>query len=296
MRGLILVYLLSALLLAGCSDHQSRATNASANGETISMSNPVTIKLGESGPDFAKRYSSMVNVVHQPAGLDFYSARWGARPHGVVKLDLGSYSLTLPHVLSLQAAQELGQLAPEGLYEFSINTGITEPELIAHDEARLQTYKILSAILQAGWKPFIERSEPRLSGKARYDYTLSTVSVNGLDPSYLPTLDEWMRIESRTPWSFYAPGAYLELSFTRERTLTDPAKPGSYMLTFNVKTEAEHARGYVESDDRPRWKALLPKILPDLVKARQQKEAELKAKGVAIDETYQDPALPGLSE
>lgn len=260
------------------------------------MSEPVVIKLGETGPAFAKRHAGTVKSTHQPAGVDFYSARWGARPHGVVKLDLGSYSLTLPHVLSLQAAQELGQLAPEGLYEFSINTGITEPELIAHDEARLQTYKILATILEAGWKPFIDRSEPRLSGKARYDYTLSTVSVNGLDPSYLPTLDEWMRIESRTPWSFYAPGAYLELSFTRERTLTDPAKPGSYMLTFNVKTEAEHSRGYVESDDRLQWKTLLPKILPKLALARQQKETELKAKGVPIDEAYRDPPLPSMAE
>lgn len=260
------------------------------------MSEPIVIKLGEAGPAFAKRYVGKVKSTHQPAGVDFYSARWGTRPHGLAKLDLGRYSLTFSHVLSLQAAQELGQLAPEGLYEFSINTGITEPELIAHDDARLQTYKIIAAILEAGWKPFIDLSEPRLSGKARYDYTLSTVSVNGLDPRYLPTLEEWMRIESRTPWSFYAPGAYLELSFTRERTLTDPAKPGSYMLTFNVKTEAEHSRSYVESDDRPRWKALLPKILPDLIKARQQKEAELRAKGVPIDETYKDPPLPGLSE
>lgn len=71
--------------------------------------------------------------------------------------------LWLPTDFSLQAAQELGQLAPEGLYEFSINTGITEPELIAHDEARLQTYKIIAAILEAGWKPFKKRFKAKNS-------------------------------------------------------------------------------------------------------------------------------------
>lgn len=260
------------------------------------MSEPMVIKLGEAGPAFAKRHTGKVNFTHQPAGVDFYSARWGPPNLGIVKIDRGSYSLTLPHVLSVQAAQELGQLAEEGLYEFTVNTGINEPELIAHDEARLKTYEILSTILQSGWKPFIELSEPRLSGKVRYDYTLNTVSVNGLDPRYLPTLDEWMRMESRTPWSFYAPGAYLEVSFTRESSLTDPGKPGSYMLTFNVKTEAEYLRAYVDSDDRAQWKKMLPQILSKLALSRQKKEAELRGKGVPIDEVYQDPVLSSLPE
>lgn len=91
---------------------------------------------------------------------------------------------------------------------------------------------------------------------------------------------------------FHAPGAYMEVTFTRERTLIDPAKPGSYMLTFNVQTESEHFRGYVASDDRPRWKVLLPKVLSGLSGARAQKEKELRAKGVRLDEAYVDPPAP----
>lgn len=280
-----------ALVLAGCSDHPSSSKLPLNNSESVSMSEPMVIKLGETGPAFAKRNAGKITVTHQPAGVDFYSARWGSQPHGIVKIDLGGHSLTLSHVLSVQAGQELGQFADEGLYEFTINAGITEPELMTHDEARLETYKLLAMILKAGWKPFIERSEPRLSGKARYDYTLNTVSVNGLDPAYLPTMDEWMRIESRTPWTFYAPGAYLEVSFTRERSLMDASRPGAYMLTFNVKTEAESLRGYVDSEERAHWRNLLPKLLPKLALARQQKEAELRSRGISIDETYRDPTL-----
>ena len=93
---------------------------------------------------------------------------------------------------------------------------------------------------------------------------------------------------------FHAPGSYLQVTFTRERTLIDPTKPGSYMLTFNVQTEAEHFRGYVESEDRQRWKVVLPKVLSGLAESRTQKEKELRGKGVRIEETYFDPTAPGL--
>ena len=93
---------------------------------------------------------------------------------------------------------------------------------------------------------------------------------------------------------FHVAGAYLAVSFTRERTLTDPEKSGSYMLTFNLQTEAEHFRGYVGSDDRLRWRALLPALLSELAGTRAQKENELKAKGVRLDDAYVDPPIPRL--
>ena len=103
-----------------------------------------------------------------------------------------------------------------------------------------------------------------------------------------------MRIESHTPWSFYADGLYMEVSFTRERTLTDPTKPGSYLLTFNIKTETEYFRGFAGPDNRLRWKEVLPQELAKVAVTRAQKETELRAKGVPIDESYQDPPVPAL--
>lgn len=256
------------------------------------MSAQMVIKLGETGPDFSRRYPSQITVQHQPAGVDFYSVRWSKPPHGTVRLDLGSHAITLKHVLSLQSVQELGGLAKEGLYEFTLNAGLSEPDLIDHDEARLKTYGILAELVRAGWIPVVERSEPRLHGKARFDYTMTTVNINGLDPAYVPTLAEWMRIESRTPWSFHAPGAYLEVSFSRERTLLDPQKPGSYLLMFSIKSEAENFRAYVDSDDRTRWREVLPGVLQALAAERQKKEDGLKAQGTPIDSTYVDPPIP----
>ena len=258
------------------------------------MSEPLTIRLGELGPDFHRRYPQQVSFQHQPAGMDFYHIRWNVPPYGVVKLDLKNHSITLHNVLSVQTAQELGPLSSEGLYEFTMNTGISESDLISHDEARLKTHAILHDLIRAGWTSVIERSEPRLRGKPRFDYTMSTDSTNGLDPAYLPTLDEWMSIESRTPWSFHAPGAYMEVSFTRERTLLDPQKPGAYMLTFSVKSEAENFRSYVGPEERSRWRTILPSVLKTLTEARKKKEDELKAKGIQIDMMYADPAIPAF--
>lgn len=296
MRRVVLACIIGSLLSIACSeqDHQRLAANERTTNNADAMSAPMLLKLGESGIDFAKRYPDQVRVTHQPAGLDFYNARWPKAPHASVKVEAGSRSFIVEHALSVQSAQELGPLEGEGLYEFTINAGLTEPDLIAHDEARVKTYAILNELVRIGWKPVVERSEPRLRGKDRFDHTMATDSVNGLDPDYLPTFDEWMRIESRTPWTFHAPGAYLQVSFTRERTLIDPAKPGSYMLTFNVQTEAEHFRGYVESDDRHRWKVVLPQVLAGLSDARAQKEKELRAKGVRMDEAYVDPRASGL--
>ena len=153
--------------------------------------------------------------------------------------------------------QELRDLKAEGLYEFDISSGITAPDLIAHDEARHKTYAILKRIEDAGWKNTVDIGGPRIRGKDRLRYAISKNKYIGLDTTYLPTFDEWMQIESRTPWNFYAAGLYLQVIFTRERTLIDPTKPGSYLLTFNIKTETEYFRGFAGPDNRLHWKEVV---------------------------------------
>lgn len=258
------------------------------------MTQQVSIQLGELGADFAQRYGGMVEVIHSTPNVDFYRVRWDPRSPGSVKLEHGKRTLTIEHVLSVSAPQSLGPLKDEGLTDFGVNAGITAPELIPHDEARIKTHEILRRIMDAGWRQVIERSEPRLSGKARQDYMFATSNLNGLDATHLPTFAEWMRIESRTPWSFYADAVFLSVAFTREPSLTDPNKPGSYLLTFNITTATEYFRGYAGPENRLRWKELLPAELVKVAAVRAQKEAELKAEGVPIDESYQDPPPPPM--
>lgn len=282
------------IFLAGCQPQKPAETDKPTEKQGAAMPQEVTIKMGELGPDFAARYPGEVKVVHQPAGLDFYGVDWDSRSAGTVKLEHGRYALSIEHVLSLSTSQSLGPLRHEGFTDFNINSGITEPDLISHDEARVKTYAMLRRLLDQGWKSRFHLDDPRLLGKERLAHVLNVTDSIGLDPSYVPTFEEWMNIPTRTGWKLYADRVFLDISFTRERTLTDPAKPGSYLLTFNIESETEHFRGYVESEDRLRWKELLPAILPKLAAIRAQRETELKAKGVAIDESYRDPPVPAL--
>jgi hypothetical protein len=278
---------------AGCSDSKPAAKQQTAELKESAMTIDVSIKLGEMGPDFAKRYPSKVKVQKQPAGLDFYEIDW-KRPRGSVNVEHGKHSVVIHDVLSVLASQDLEAFKAEGLKDFYVSSGVTAPDLIPHDEARQKIHAILRGILNVGWQQVIELSEPRLKGRARLDYMFATTNSNGLDATHLPTFEEWMRIPSRTPWSFYANGVYMDVTFTREPTLTDPNKPGSYLLTFKLKTETQHLRGYAGPDNRLRWKEFVPAELAKAAEQRKKLEAELRAKGVPIDESYQDPPLPAF--
>lgn len=252
----------------------------------------VTIKVGEQGPAFEKRYPNLVKVGRHPAGIDFYKIDLDSNPRGIVTMEHGKHSFTIDDVLGITGTYDHNFLN-EGISEFDIYAGITAPELISHDEARLKMYAILQRILQAGWQMNIPRSRPRLHGKDAFNYYLIDSSMS-LDTSYLPTFEEWMKINSLTDWSFYADHVYLSVNFTRESTLTDPTKPGAYLISFNLKSENEFYRGYVGGEHRKEWKTRLPAELAKLAPLRAVAEAKLRAQGVKIDETYQDPPVPDL--
>lgn len=257
------------------------------------MTQEVIIKIGELGSEFQKRYPSQVKINKQPAGLDFYSIDWDARPRGTIKVEHGENSFVIEGALGLQTSIDL-ELPKEGFDSIRIYAGITDPDLISHDEARLKVYELLKKIEQAGWRTITSRSRPRLAGKDRLSYAINASSAIGLDLDYIPSLEEWMRIENLTEWSFYANKQFLNVYFKRESSLLDPNKPGSYLLTFTLTSEIEHFRGYAGPDNRAKWKEILNSQLDKLKPLRAQREAALQAQGIKIDEAYQDPPLPIL--
>jgi hypothetical protein len=180
----------------------------------------------------------------------------------------------------------------EGLLQFEINSALTESDLISHDEARLRFFSILQNLVRAGWKTTIPLSMARLRGKEMTQYLLTSKRRTTLDPSYVPTLDEWMQMKSLTSWKFYAAHMYLTVSFTREHTLTDPSKLGAYLLSFEIRNEAEQFRRQVDGLDRNRWKEVVAVALRELAAHRAKMEAELRFKGKTIDDSYIDPPVP----
>ena len=285
MHRVFILLCLNLVLLTGCQENLKKEVNI--------MSSNTIVHLGEQGEAFAKRYPGQVRINRQPAGLDFYRIDWNAPAKGVVIFEHGKHTFTVENALDVSGYQNI-DFPKEGMPELDITVGITGPNGIAHDEARQQMFAVLQRILQAGWKVFIQRDDPRLRGKDALNYVLTTSSASSLDATYLPTFEEWMRIESMTNWFFYADHIYLKVSFTREHTLIDPTKPGAYLIDFNFQNEAEHFRGYVGSDNRKRWKELLPAELAKLVPMRAEAEAKMRAKGVQIDDTYQDPPVPAF--
>ncbi len=255
------------------------------------MSSNVHIYLGEQGEEFLKKYTNQVNVNRQPAGTNFYRIAWNTTAPGIVSVENGKSGFTVANVLSIQGSENL-TLPKEGISEFSINAGISPSELIRHDEARLKLFSIFQSLLQSGWKVNILRNRPRLRGQDMLNYVSNGGRYGTLDAAYLPTLEEWMRIENSTSWDFYSDRSFLTISFLRDQKLMDPSKPGAYLLTFDIKSESEYYQDFVDADDRKRWQELLPSELAKLPPMRAAAETEVRAQGLKVDETYQGPPLP----
>lgn len=268
---------------------------ANAERGDPSMSNvPITVQVGEKADSFIRRNPAISNVDRQPAGLNFYELRWPLKSLGKVIISESATQFEIENVLSMTGVEDM-DLQSEGISSFSINSTLTSSDLISHEEARAKTFVYLQKILKSGWKVVIPRGTARLRGKYMSDYWLRSKDYTSLDPSYFPTMEEWMKYEHLSGWKFYAGHVYLTVKITREHTLTDLTKPGSYLLSTELQSENEHFREYVAPLDRRRWKQLLIGAVEAMKKDRWSQETELRKQGIPIDTTYVDPPLPDQS-
>lgn len=258
------------------------------------MESSITLKINEPAAEFVNRNKNMIKVVNRPPGVNFYMASWDQKDPGFVTFTHGSNTLSIKNVLGATGA-DAPSSSQEGLVQFKVYAGLTQPDLIGHDEARKLFISQLRGIRKAGWRIFINEGDPRLRGKAMLDFILAESSASSMDADYEPTFAEWMNIPSNTLWQFHINHVYLTVSFTREPTLLDPEKPGSYLISYTIESENEHYRNYVTPKQRAQWKSALPSQLEYLPTMRDEKEAELRARGVQIDDTYQDQPVPDFS-
>jgi hypothetical protein len=257
----------------------------------MSKENIIELSVGEKGDAFARRTSTITNVDRQPAGLNFYELQWSTQAMGAVIVEQGKLRFGIANVISVTSTEDMA-FREEGIAEIKINSAITNSQTISHDEARLKTFAYLQKINEAGWKTTVPRSVARLRGKEMNNYLLKMGEYTTLDINYVPTLSEWMRYKDLTTWAFYADHAYLTVQITREGTLTDPLRPGAYLLSTNLQNEEEHFRGYVDGLDRAHWRDVLPRQIAAVQQLRNKMEAALSLEGFTIDESYVDPPLP----
>jgi hypothetical protein len=251
----------------------------------------VELRIGEKGDALLGRNPSVAKVDRQPAGLEFYELRWPSDTKGHVLIKHGITPVSIENVLSVTGVAD-NELDDEGMFEIRINSTLTNTEKISHDEARLRTFSLLEKISHSGWKVVIPRSMARIRGKAMTNFLIRAKKQTTLDPEHIPSLSEWMQLESLTGWQFYFDRVFLRVQFTREHTLTDPLLPGTYLISITLKSEMEHFRGYVKPRDRHRWKDVLPLAVAEIAKKRGNMESEFRGNGIAIDESYVDPPLP----
>jgi hypothetical protein len=277
--------------LSGCRPKASPFSTP--RSESLKMKKKLEVRFGERGGDFAIRNPGLVKINKQPAGLNFYSIDCKQDDPGEVIIENGTNSLHIANVLGMLASEDADTMdIADSFQKVWIGAAVSHQELISHDQARLALYAWLQDATIAGWRPNLYDSDPRLSGKSRFDYATNQDNIIGLDNKYMPSLEEWMRLKDSTHWLLSANHVFLDLSFQRDDTRMDITKPGAYFLSFNFTTALEYFRSYAGADHRKDWKKFMPAARAEAFETRKKIEAELRAKGIPIDESYQDPIPP----
>lgn len=275
--------------LNACSD-QKQATSIEQNKP---MQNLTLYFNKETGAEFAARTQSASSNPLPTSSTTFYNLDWDKNPIDL-KIEHGQNTITLQHVIGVQAGVGDSDKLITGYHVFA---GLTNEDTMSHDQARLTMLAILQQLTTAGWQHFISLSDPRLIGKEAFNYFFQDTTY-GMDPSYQLTLDEWMRLENGASWILHANGVFLTIDLRRDQKLMDANKPGAYFVRYDFESEKRYFAPYFRDEDlkkweinAARWVELYPGIKKEMNRIRAKKEAALKAQGIRIDESYQDPAL-----
>ncbi|MFI8146389.1 hypothetical protein [Acinetobacter sp. ABJ_C5_2] len=249
----------------------------------------------ETGAQFAARVQTNVENPLPTSTTTFYNKGWDKNPIDV-RIEHGKNSITLHHVIGVQTGAADGNTLITG-YD-NISAGLSNDDTMSHDQARLAMLAILKDLKNKGWQRYISLSDPRLTGKDAWNYAKKELYIYELDPDYVYSLDEWMQLKDGARWLFQANGIYLTIQMYREQSKMDPQQPGEYFVRYEFESEKEYYAPYFKDDDlkksalnQARWVSLYPGIKKEMNQIRVKTEAELKAQGVQIDTSYQDPAL-----
>lgn len=271
----------------------SKQPSLNANGSTKNMDH-LTLYFGkETGTQFATRIQANIENPLPTSSTTFYNKSWDKNPIDVF-IEHGKNSITLHHVIGVQAGAANSNTLITSYN--NISAGLTNNSTLSHDQARIEMLGIFKDLKQTGWQRFISLSDPRLDGKDALSYTQK--EFYDLDPNYLYSLNEWMNLKDGSRWLFQANGIYLTIQMYRDQNQMNPQKLGAYFVRYEFVSEKEYYAPYFKDDDLKRWEinaarwvSLYPGIKKQMNQIRTKTEAELKAQGIQIDESYQDPQL-----
>ncbi|NWK44548.1 hypothetical protein [Ralstonia pickettii] len=284
---LCLLATLAALLLVGC---QPSSTNKSSSKTVMPQS--IEIEIGESPQALIGRYGKAVDVDNkneQAYGVTFYAVDWPDSSQGTVVIKNRESEVRLDTALGVSGSFDKAH-ADEGIYDYSISLGIPPRNNVTHDQARLQFYEMLKRIQQAGWKRWIYPENPRLSGGEAFRYRLvKDQGVDSLDPGYVPSLEDWMKLPDMTSWRFYLHGVYMDVQMSRDSKRMRMDELGAYFVKIKLEGYANYWRNAFNEQDRPHWRDLFPGLQRQMRAERAGAEQKLKVQGYAIDTGYHNP-------
>lgn len=126
----------------------------------------LTLSLSESGETLISHYPKQVDIDAQPMGTSFYSFDFEPPNLGSVEIQAGKHHLSLNNVFWVMGTEDLR--AKNGISSFVIRAGLSTPEKIEHDQARLNMMAIFKQLLAQGWQYHIYDSDPRLKGQGSF--------------------------------------------------------------------------------------------------------------------------------
>lgn len=254
---------------------------------------PATIALGD--PSQTHLNGPEARTEQHPVGMTFYKRSWPVDQLGKVRYVQGPHSFDLSRVTSVMGSCDRAN-PQRGIYAWDINAFPMDGPTIPHQQARDELFRLFAQLRQAGWTRYVEPFAARLEGEQALRHFLQRGGHYALDPTLIPTMQDWMRINQHLPyWQFWAGGSYLMLRVIDEPSLRGLERDGVYMFSIDIDSESSNFGNYFNDVEQKRhWQKF---VLPEIEAMHQQRirtEAELRSQGYTIDTSYQDPPILAL--
>lgn len=175
------------------------------------------------------------------------------------------------------------------------------PDNSLHSQQKTFVYQLLNTLLASGWTHFYRFPEARIPGSEAHkintaDRVLGRRVLNHpwFDPRHEATLDQWMSAGSTYHWYFHQDHTYLHVSVQRNNSRSEPADRGTYLINLELMTELAYWPQHFSEEQQKEWQKHLPALLDNYRQQREKLEAEARAAGIEIEESYQDPLIKVL--
>ncbi|UOO77137.1 hypothetical protein LVJ85_01065 [Neisseria sp. Dent CA1/247] len=291
------------------------------------MQQEVTLELGKAGPESFRQAGAVTDNRTAGSIAGFLDLKWRPSQLGIVTIKHGNHTLTIPHTF-----KAMGTVWPEpegeGVSSIDLNSGISAAEFIRHREAYDLWVKLMKRIQNSGWQPFIELSQPRLSGKDALRYFQDKENFglgHAIDPYILPDFQTWLTVVAQRGIFTYFHLNGIAMSISLDPTISNQedldrinsnlkfTEWGQYMMRITFDTTRMSLREqmylkFLENLRDEKRKAAKQDITNNLagywrryrsseLLKRKQEEERLTKLGYKIDTTYQDPdPLPYLQQ